>query len=177
MNLKKASFLATLSICLFSTNIMAETVKPIKMGYINTQYLFKNHPKNVSIKEKFKEKFKADQNQLFEKEATIKKLENDLKDKSLKPAVVTEKTNLLEVEKREYSSLLSKLRAKVDEEQRKESEILLKEIQNTVEIYSQINEYNMIVDSGFVAYADKELDITEEILKKLRIQNSAVTKK
>ena len=72
--------------------------------------------------------------------------------------------------------MLSELRKKVEEEQKKESEILLKEIQRTVEIYSQVNGFNLVYDSGFVVYADKDLDITEEILKKIRLNNSVAKK-
>ena len=72
--------------------------------------------------------------------------------------------------------MLSELRKKVDEEQKKASEVLLKEIQRTVEIYSQVNGFNLVYDSGFVVYADKDLDITEEILKKIRLNNSTAKK-
>ena len=74
--------------------------------------------------------------------------------------------------KEEYATMLSELRKKVDEEQKKASEVLLKEIQRTVEIYSQVNGFNLVYDSGFVVYADKDLDITEEILKKIRLNNT-----
>ena len=72
--------------------------------------------------------------------------------------------------------MLSELRKKVDDEQKKASEVLLKEIQRTVEIYSQVNGFNLVYDSGFVVYADKDLDITEEILKKIRLNNSTAKK-
>jgi len=73
--------------------------------------------------------------------------------------------------------MLSELRKKVDDEQKKASEVLLKEIQRTVEIYSQVNGFNLVYDSGFVVYADKDLDITEEILKKIQKKKNTKKKK
>ena len=166
-----------LLLALFTASIMSTPAyADLKVGYINTSYLFQNHPQNEVLKEQFKKKFKKEQDVLFTKEDAINALKKEVNSGNLKPAALQEKTQQLAIAKEEYATMLSELRKKVEEEQKKESEILLKEIQRTVEIYSQVNGFNLVYDSGFIVYADKDLDITEEILKKIRLNNSTAKK-
>ena len=141
----------------------------LKVGYVDIGRVIDSYPKAKEAEEALLKKQEAKQKELDEKREEISKLEAELRDQEplLKEEEKERRVRLIEEKRRRWEQLFReydlKMRSKVFEKQRE----VLAEVRQAVESFGKEKGYILILDSRQIIYGLEELDITEEIIKRL----------
>ena len=160
----KYKFLAFATLFLASLSAYAE----LKVGFVQVDKILQEAPQTIESNKKLEKEFssrtdklKADVKSLKERESsfskdalTMKESERDTKEKSLSQLRV-------DVQRKERE-----LREDINIRRNEELSGLQDQINKAVTAVSKAENYDLVVYSG-VAYASKEIDITDKILKSL----------
>ena len=160
----KYKFLAFATLFLASLSVYAD----LKVGFVQVDKILQEAPQTIESNKKLEKEFssrtdklKADVKSLKERESsfskdalTMKESERDTKEKSISQLRV-------DVQRKERE-----LREDINIRRNEELSGLQDQINKAVTAVSKAENYDLVVYSG-VAYASKEIDITDKILKSL----------
>jgi len=139
--------------------------KEVKVGFVDLAKVFDQYSKTVEFEKSLEEKGKskeAERNKLVEEvrkmqdEAAV--LSEDAKAKK-QPAIDEKIKALREFNRVTQDELIKERNEKVSE--------ILADIQKVVEAYSKQETFDVMLNSRMLLYGNEQLDVTEEILKRL----------
>jgi len=143
--------------------------KVIKIGVIDGKRIFDEYPESQKAKELLLKELKVKQEEIDARSKEIKKLEEELKSNLLlsgeERANIEEEINKKKQETLKFSSQAEEYLTA------KEEELTKKITQKIYLLIKQIAEekgINIILENNYVLYADDSLDITDEVIGKIK---------
>lgn len=144
----------------------------LKLGVVSVEALLKNAPQVQVINQKMQERFTAPQQELSTLGESIKAAQEKLKKDELilsKQQKADAQKNLLEQIK-SYREKESELKREVDTVRNQALAEFRYTVQKVLNELAEAKGYDFIFSEG-VAFAKKEYDLTEEVLKRLNDQD------
>ena len=145
-----------------------------RIGYVDSMRLRAEFGEFTEAQAKFDQDVKAWQDEAAEMKKTIDSLETDLEKTSLilSEAKKKEKEDLVEAEKRKYQKFTNNIFGPGGKAEKRNAELtkpILDKINLVLEKIATEENFIMIFDSvnGNIAYADKRLDLTDQVLEEL----------
>lgn len=136
-----------------------------KIGYVDLSHLFdeyyktKEYDKVLEVKHKeYEQESKTKIEKIREAQGKLALLKEDQK-KTTEQEIETMKNDLLEYDRQKKTDLTKERNEKIRE--------ILLEIEKIVSGYAEQNGYSVILNDRVLIFADKGLDLTENILKNL----------
>jgi len=166
--LSVALFVAT---CLFLGTALAQdsSTRKTSIGFVDIPYIINNAPQAVNAEQRLEQEFAPREEELKVQRARLAELDEELKTRALELS----DTELAQLD-REIRSL--ERRIKRDEQDFREELNIQKNnefkkvrilVLEAIAKFGQSNNYDLIVSDG-VLYANKQIDVTEDILDSLR---------
>ncbi|RMD78955.1 MAG: OmpH family outer membrane protein, partial [Gammaproteobacteria bacterium] len=143
----------------------------LKVGYVNAARLLQEAPQAEAVSRRLKQEFALRQDRLVAKQKELRQLEDRLaRDGAIMSDQERRKLERQLVEgKRELSRAQEDLREDFNLRRNEEISKLLQMVQRTIEGLGRERGYDLILYDG-VAFASPRVDLTEEVLKRLRQQ-------
>ncbi|TNH06961.1 OmpH family outer membrane protein [Testudinibacter sp. TR-2022] len=166
--MKKALKIAGLSLALALSASLANAAENI--AFINSAYLFQNHPDREAAGAKIDAELKAPAEKLQASEkAIVTKIEALQKEASkLRAADIQKREDEINKMREAYQKQAEELQAQNEELQYQERSKLLSSIQNATNEVAAKGNYSYVIDANAVVYAAAGKDITEEVLKAIK---------
>lgn len=166
--LSAALFVAT---CFFVGTALAQdsSTRKTSIGFVDIPYIINNAPQAVNAEQRLEQEFAPREEELKVQRARLAELDEELKTRALELS----DTELAQLD-REIRSL--ERRIKRDEQDFREELNIQKNnefkkvrilVLEAIAKFGQSNNYDLIVSDG-VLYANKQIDVTEDILDSLR---------
>jgi outer membrane protein len=140
-----------------------------KIGFVNLSRLFDEYGKTKEYDAKLEQKhsdFEEARNQRIEKireaQGKLALLAEDRRTE-LETEIESMKADLLEFDRQQKADLTKERNDKIRE--------ILLEIENKVSEYAKKQDYTLILNDRFLIYGNKNIDLTEELLKILNKEN------
>ncbi len=121
---------------------------------------------------------KSKQSLIEEKGKTIERLKSDLEKQLSVLSEETKKSKNEELEKlwREYQRLLQDSDAELRKKDTELKKMIIREIFEIAEKFGVEEGYTLVVDKGFILYSNKDVDITDKVIKKYNDSKSSSKK-
>lgn len=154
--------------CLIFSCLTGSALAEIKIGYVETQRLFKESPAAMKAQERLKKEFASREQEI---------LSSDKKVVAARDAFQRESVTISESVRREREKSLNEMildqqrkirqfREDLDIRQRDENQALVEQASKLVQAYGKENGYDLILNEyGPVGYISPKIDITEKIIK------------
>ena len=139
-----------------------------KIGYVVVEKVLKEAPQTAASNKKLEKEFKSRTDGLQKKAKAIQKQEKDFKKNSITMADVERQNAQKKIQnsKIEIQRIERELREDIDIRRREEIGKLQQKINEAIEEMAKRDKYDLILYQG-VAYASKEIDITDKLIKVL----------
>jgi outer membrane protein len=151
-------------------NAVAQAPSSSRVGYVDMKRLLDNAPQVIAGRQKLEREFAARDTALKADE----KRSSDLHERQKREAVTLSKADALTLQreidaldrsiKRNRETMGTELKTRSNQELDRS----WREINDAVVEFAREQEYDMIVASGSVVYASPKVDVTEQILERLR---------
>jgi len=149
--------------------------KEDKIGYIDSMRLFSKYEGMKEAQESIEKKTKGFEMEVDsaaqEMEASLRKFEKERTSLSAREVKLSEE--VLRNKQGQFMQFQKVIEQKIQEEQGKVQEALLKKINAFVKKYGEDHHYKFIIganNSGNLLYADEATDLTEDVLKKINAE-------
>jgi len=161
--------LATIFVLLFSIGFNLSAVAAVKIGYVNMKRLLTEAPQIEGINQRLHDRFNKPKQELESMAESLKQQEKDLKRDALlmtESKLANNKQKLMTDFKafREKEASLGK---ELQKEQNKELSVFRDVARDILSRLAKEGQYDLIVSEGVIFAAD-EIDITNEILERLK---------
>ena len=165
--IKKTSAILFSMILLLPVPVSAE-MEIFKIGYVVVERVLKEAPQTASSNQKLEKEFKSRTDGLQKKVKSIQKQEKDFKKNSVTMASDERQKAQKKIQnsKIEIQRIERELREDIDIRRREEIGALQQKINEAIEEMAKKDKYDLILYQG-VAYASKEIDITDKLIKVL----------
>ena len=165
--IKKFSALLFSMFLLLPASVSAE-MELFKIGYVVVERVLKEAPQTASSNKKLEKEFKSRTDGLQKKVKSIQKQEKDFKKNSVTMASDERQKAQKKIQnsKIEIQRIERELREDIDIRRREEIGKLQQKINEAIEEMAKKDKYDLILYQG-VAYASKEIDITDKLIKVL----------
>jgi outer membrane protein len=139
-----------------------------KIGYVVVEKVLKDAPQTAASNKKLEKEFKSRTDGLQKKVKAIQKQEKDFNKNSVTMAAADRQKAQKKIQnsKIEIQRLERELREDIDIRRREEIGKLQQKINEAIEEMAKTDKYDLILYQG-VAYASKEIDITDKLIKVL----------
>ena len=139
-----------------------------KIGYVVVEKILKEAPQTAASNKKLEKEFKSRTDALQKKVKTIQKQEKDFNKNSVTMSADERQKAQKNIQnsKIEIQRVERELREDIDIRRREEIGKLQKKINEAIEEMAKEEKYDLILYQG-VAYASKEIDITDKLIKVL----------
>ena len=139
-----------------------------KIGYVVVEKILKEAPQTAASNKKLEKEFKSRTDDLQKKVKAIQKQEKDFKKNSVTMATadLQKAQKKIQNTKIEIQRVERELREDIDIRRREEIGKLQQQINEAIEEMAKKDKYDLILYQG-VAYASKEIDITDKLIKVL----------
>ena len=139
-----------------------------KIGYVVVEKVLKDAPQTAASNKKLEKEFKSRTDGLQKKVKAIQKQEKDFNKNSVTMAAADRQKAQKKIQnsKIEIQRIERELREDIDIRRREEIGKLQQKINEAIEEMAKIDKYDLILYQG-VAYASKEIDITDKLIKVL----------
>ena len=166
--LRAALFVVT---CLFLGTALAQdsSTRKTSIGFVDIPYIINNAPQAVNAEQRLEQEFAPREEELKVQRARLAELDEELKTRALELsdtelAQLDREIRSLERRiKRDEQDFREELNIQTNNEFKKVRILVLEAIAK----FGQSNNYDLIVSDG-VLYANKQIDVTEDILDSLR---------
>ena len=166
--LSAALFVAT---CFFVGTALAQdsSTRKTSIGFVDIPYIINNAPQAVNAEQRLEQEFAPREEELKVQRARLAELDEELKTRALELsdtelAQLDREIRSLERRiKRDEQDFREELNIQTNNEFKKVRILVLEAIAK----FGQSNNYDLIVSDG-VLYANKQIDVTEDILDSLR---------
>lgn len=142
----------------------------LKIGYVDIEKVIAGYPKAKEAGEALQKEQEARQKEMEEKRGEIRNLEEELKAQGslLKEEEKEKRVKTIEGKKRAWEQMFRtynlEMRNKLIEKQKE----VFEEVRRVVESFGKEKGYSLILDARQVIYGLEGLDVTEEIIKRLK---------
>ena len=161
------------SVILFSIFLMlplsvSAEMEIFKIGYVVVEKVLKEAPQTAASNKKLEKEFKSRTDGLQKKVKAIQKQEKDYNKNSVTMAADDRQKTQKKIQnlKIEIQRIERELREDIDIRRREEIGKLQAKINEAIEEMAKKDKYDLILYQG-VAYASKEIDITDKLIKVL----------
>ena len=139
-----------------------------KIGYVVVEKILKEAPQTAASNKKLEKEFKSRTDSLQKKVKAIQKQEKDFNKNSVTMAAADRQKAQKKIQnsKIEIQRIERELREDIDIRRREEIGKLQAKINEAIEEMAKKDKYDLILYQG-VAYASKEIDITDKLIKVL----------
>ena len=167
MMIRKFSAMLFSIFLLLPLTISAE-MEIFKIGYVVVEKVLKDAPQTAASNKKLEKEFKSRTDGLQKKVKAIQKQEKDFNKNSVTMAAADRQKAQKKIQnsKIEIQRLERELREDIDIRRREEIGKLQEKINEAIEEMAKTDKYDLILYQG-VAYASKEIDITDKLIKVL----------
>ncbi|MCW8853939.1 MAG: OmpH family outer membrane protein [Gammaproteobacteria bacterium] len=161
--------IATIMVLLFSLGFNLTAIAEVKIGYVNMKRLLTEAPQIEAINKRLHDRFNAPKKELESMAEALQKQEKDLKRDALlmtESKLASNKQKLMTDFKafREKEATLGK---ELQEVQNQELSVFRDVARDILSKLAEEGKYDLIVSEGVIYAADK-IDITNEILERLK---------
>ena len=155
------------SFLLLPMSVSAET-DTYKIGYVVVEKILKEAPQTAASNKKLEKEFKSRTDGLQKKVKSIQKQEKDFKKNNVTMTATQRQKAQKDIQnaKIEIQRIERELREDIDIRRREEIGKLQQKINEAIEDLAAKEKYDLILYQG-VAFASKEIDITNELIKVL----------
>jgi outer membrane protein len=155
------------SFLLLPMSVSAET-DTYKIGYVVVEKILKEAPQTAASNKKLEKEFKSRTDGLKKKVESIQKQEKDFKKNNVTMTATQRQKAQKDIQnaKIEIQRIERELREDIDIRRREEIGKLQQKINEAIEDLAKKDKYDLILYQG-VAYASKEIDITDKLIKVL----------
>ena len=155
------------SFLLLPMSVSAET-DTYKIGYVVVEKILKEAPQTAASNKKLEKEFKSRTDGLKKKVESIQKQEKDFKKNNVTMTATQRQKAQKDIQnaKIEIQRIERELREDIDIRRREEIGKLQQKINEAIEDLAAKEKYDLILYQG-VAFASKEIDITNELIKVL----------
>lgn len=147
----------------------ADTPAPAKMGYVDLQKAIQETSTGKKAKKDLEAEFNKKKKELEKKEADLKKMSEDFEKKSmvLSDEIKAQKQGELQQEMMKYRELVGKSQMEIQKRERELTMPIVEKLHAIMADIGKKDSYAFIFEKNeqSVLYADKQLDLTERILK------------
>jgi len=173
---RQTCLLFSLLLLLCSPYVLAEGSKDTSIGFVDIPYIINNAPQALEAELRLEVEFAPREEQLKEQRLRLEELNDQLR----REALELSDTELAQLD-REVRSL--ERRIKRDEQDFREELNIQKNnefkkvrilVLETIAKFGKANSYDLIVSDG-VLYANKKIDVTEDVLDSLRRANQQLS--
>ena len=167
MMIRKFSAMLFSIFLLLPLTISAE-MEIFKIGYVVVEKVLKDAPQTAASNKKLEKEFKSRTDGLQKKVKAIQKQEKDFNKNSVTMAAADRQKAQKKIQnsKIEIQRIERELREDIDIRSREEIGKLQQKINEAIEEMAKTDKYDLILYQG-VAYASKEIDITDKLIKVL----------
>ena len=144
---------------LFSTQVSA---KDLKVGYVNIFKVFNEYKKTVDYDKKLAQKQKIKEQEIDKKKDKIKKEQNSLS--LLKESEQKKQREKILKEVRELQEISRQAFLDLKKERDQSMKEIINDINNVVKKYAKTKKYDLIITGKSLLYANKSMDLTDEII-------------
>jgi outer membrane protein len=139
-----------------------------KIGYVVVEKVLKDAPQTAASNKKLEKEFKSRTDGLQKKVKAIQKQEKDFNKNSVTMAAADRQKAQKKIQnsKIEIQRIERELREDIDIRRREEIGKLQQKINEAIDEMAKTDKYDLILYQG-VAYASKEIDITDKLIKVL----------
>jgi len=139
-----------------------------KIGYVVVEKILKEAPQTATSNKKLEKEFKSRTDGLQKKAKAIQKQEKDFNKNSVTMSTAERQKSQKKIQnaKIEIQRIERELREDIDIRRREEIGKLQQKINEAIEEMAKTDKYDLILYQG-VAYASKEIDITDKLIKVL----------
>ncbi len=152
---------------LLPASVSAE-MEIFKIGYVVVEKILKEAPQTATSNKKLEKEFKSRTDGLQKKVKSIQKQEKDFNKNSVTMSAADRQKAQKKIQnsKIEIQRIERELREDIDIRRREEIGALQQKINEAIEEMAKKDKYDLILYQG-VAYASKEIDITDKLIKVL----------
>ena len=152
---------------LLPVSVLAEK-EIFKIGYVVVEKILKEAPQTAASNKKLEKEFKSRTDDLQKKVKAVQKQEKDFNKNSVTMAAADRQEGQKKIQnsKIEIQRIERELREDIDIRRREEIGKLQQKINEAIEEMAKTDKYDLILYQG-VAYASKEIDITDKLIKVL----------
>lgn len=166
--MKKLVVLAS-SLVLLGLSFGSAMASDLKIGVINIQRVMQQSSEIHAISKRLQSQFKARQDKIA---SLQKSLKSDVTRLKRDEAIMSQadKSNLQEKilrNKREFERMQQDFQQDANMAQNKEMQKFFGKLSKQVDSYAKANHYDLILRSDAVPFASSQVDVTDDILKKL----------
>ena len=136
-----------------------------KIGYIDVEKVFSSHKKTEELNNKLKANQKKSDKEIEKKMEEIERLREEIK--LLSEKAKKKKENIIEQKTKELQKFVLKTRESLLKERNEMMKEILGDIDKVIQKEAKKGNYDLILDSHVLLYGNKDLDLTEEIIKAL----------
>ena len=167
MMIRKFSAILLSMFLLLPLSVSAE-MEIFKIGYVVVEKILKEAPQTAASNKKLEKEFKSRTDGLQKKAKAIQKQEKDFKKNSVTMSAADRQKAQKKIQnsKIEIQRIERELREDIDIRRREEIGKLQQKINEAIEEMAKTDKYDLILYQG-VAYASKEIDITDKLIKVL----------
>ncbi|HPH01622.1 MAG TPA: OmpH family outer membrane protein [Spirochaetota bacterium] len=171
--MKKSVILAAVVLCILPAMLPAASLKDIiKIGVVDMGKLFSEYASKSEASKSVREKKARFVKEIRDEAAVIRKMESDLKDQMAGASDSERRRRIAEIEfkKDELASLVARRNAELEKEERDITQPILQEIYEAVRFVANKQGIKIVLDSrSYIAYHDIELDLTQQVILRLRM--------
>jgi len=167
MMIRKFSAMLFSIFLLLPLSVSAE-MEIFKIGYVVVERVLKEAPQTAASNKKLEKEFKSRTDGLQKKVKAVQKQEKDFNKNSVTMAAADRQEGQKKIQnsKIEIQRIERELREDIDIRRREEIGKLQQKINEAIEEMAKTDKYDLILYQG-VAYASKEIDITDKLIKVL----------
>lgn len=165
MNTKLATLLVALMVSLPATVVSA--TESVKIGYVNTQRIFRDAPAAVKAAKKIEAEFSRRDQELQRMAKQLQGMQEGLEKNAVTMAETDRRTKEKELNElsREFQRKQREFREDLNLRQNEENAAIIEKANKAIKQIAESEKYDLIVQD--VVWASPKLDITEKIIKAL----------
>jgi outer membrane protein len=175
---------SALAVVLLSASLAAVATADVRIGYIDSARIFQEYKNAQEAQQRFDRQVQGWRDEAAEKEKTVTTLRAEVRDLApiLSALKRQEKEEALQRAVSDYERFVQEIwgpQGKATVENERATGAVVNEIRAVVEKIAVSKNLNLVLDSagGFIIYADKNLDLTSDVITELNTRNISTTPK
>ncbi len=169
MNMKFATILVVLTAALSASYVSAS--EAVKIGYVNTQRIFRDAPTAVKAAKKIEAEFSRRDQELQRTAKQLQTMQESLEKNAVTMTETDRRTKERELNElsREFQRKQREFREDLNLRQNEENAAIIEKANKAIKQLAETEKYDLIVQD--VVWASPKLDITEKIIKALAAES------
>jgi outer membrane protein len=172
---------AAVALVLLPVAVGADAV--LRVGYVDSARIFQQYTAAQEAQQRFDRQVQGWRDEASEKEKLVNQLRGELRDQSaiLSSLKRQEKEQAVQKAVSDYEQFVQQIwgpQGRAQQENERATAEVVAQIRSAVEKVAGTKNLNLVLDSasGFILYADKELDLTSDVLTELTARVQGTTR-